>query len=201
LNEVIENLSALRDGKTPAKTTAASAPPAPARERTPTAPPRTAPKATPRAAENPAAEERKAVVAEPAAPDDGPIDVEALWQKAVDQIRVRRPLIKGWIDSAKALGNEGRNFLLGFPVEQTTAMETLSTPKFRDFLESVLKEISGRDWTIKFSVKEGLEVQAPKEEPAEAVAPARPKTEVAATLKDDPFIREALEIFKGEIKT
>ena len=35
--------------------------------------------------------------------------------------------------------------------------------------------------------------------PAEPAAPKKPETQ--ATFKDDPLIREALEIFKGEIKT
>ena len=126
--------------------------------------------------------------------------MEALWTKAVDQIRLRRPLIKGWIDSAKPLGSEGRSFLLGFPPEQKTAMESIALPRNRDFLESVLKEISGRDWTMKFSLKEGLEVQAPKPETRAEDPPARARTETAAAFKDDPLIREALEIFKGEIK-
>jgi hypothetical protein len=56
---------------------------------------------------------------------------------------------------------------------------------------------------VKFSLKEGLQVEAPKqEEPANngSSAKAEKKTEAAATFKDDPLIREALEIFKGEIK-
>jgi hypothetical protein len=45
-------------------------------------------------------------------------------------------------------------------------------------------------------LKEGLSVALP---PAEATTPKKPETQ--ATFKDDPLIREALEIFKGEIKT
>ncbi|MGZ5023366.1 MAG: DNA polymerase III subunit gamma/tau [Chthoniobacterales bacterium] len=182
LNEVIENLSALRDGKTPVvKTpTPATAPLPPARPSQPKVP-------APRAAEKPTAEEPKAA-------SDDSLDLNALWQKALEQIRKRRPLIKGWIDSAKVLGQEGRSFLLGFPPEQKTAMEQLGTPRNREFLESLLKEISGRDWTLKLSLKDGLVVEAPQEE-----AP-RKRDDSPETFKDDPLIRDALEIFKGEIK-
>jgi hypothetical protein len=128
------------------------------------------------------------------------MEVEQLWQKAVDQIRARRPLIKGWIDSAKVLGQEGRSFLLGFPPEQKTAMESIAMPRNRDFLESLLKEISGRDWNIKFSLKEGLVVEAPKGEEKEAGSPVQKQADTAASFTNDPLIREALEIFKGEIK-
>ena len=74
-------------------------------------------------------------------------------------------------------------------------MESLSIPKTRDYIESVLKEVSGQDLKIKFAVKEGLPVNVP----AETAAPKKPETQ--STFKDDPLIREALEIFKGEIKT
>ena len=212
LNQVIENLSALREGKAPAgKPPTASAPRAPVpaprpevkapppQKEAPRTPPADAPatkSATPAAAAKPSA----VAESEPAADDDA-TDVEALWEKAVDQIRARRPLIRGWIESAKVLGREGRFFLLGFPPEQKTAMESIAMPRNRDFLESVLKEISGRDWNLKFSLKEGLEVKAaPREDAGEPRASARQPVAAAATFKDDPLIREALEIFKGEIK-
>jgi DNA polymerase-3 subunit gamma/tau len=187
LNEVIENLSALRDG---------------------TAPPRSAPKRKAASAEAspqppPAASGDAAYIGSRISePADDSVDLEALWAKAVEQIRARRPLIRGWIESAKPLGQEGRFFLLGFPPEQRTAMESLAMPRNRDFLESLLKEISGREWNLKFSLKEGLVAEDAPEEPAPAVAaPMRRAPDPAATsFKDDPLIREALEIFKGEIK-
>jgi hypothetical protein len=77
-------------------------------------------------------------------------------------------------------------------------MESLSISRTREFLEALLREISGQDWKIKFVLQEGLPVVAPMEAPA---APAAKKQETQATFKDDPLIREALEIFKGEIKT
>ncbi len=86
-------------------------------------------------------------------------------------------------------------------------MESIAMPRNRDFLESLLKEISGRDWSLKFSLKEGLKVEAPAahdEEPVASngtsAAKVEKQSEPAATFKDDPLIREALEIFKGEIK-
>ena len=80
-------------------------------------------------------------------------------------------------------------------------MESLALPRNKDFLESVLKEISGRDWNLKYSLKEGLTVAEPKHEASEEVAQSSKKTQDAETFKDDPLIREALEIFKGQIKT
>ena len=203
LNEVIENLSALRDG---------TAAPSPRTPRTvhvePPKPIKVAkPAAAPAApAKTQAAREPEAPVAQesavPAAADAAPADAEVIWAQAVSEIRTRRPLIRSWIESAKALGTEGRFFHLGFPPEQKTAMEQLAMPRSRDFLQSLLKEISGRDWDLKFSVKEGLVLDAPKAEaaPAPNGSAAAKAPDPAATFRDDPLIREALEIFKGEIK-
>ncbi len=203
LNEVIENLAALRDGQTPVAGKKAERP-TPNVQRPTLKIERPAPSAP--VAETPKPPRPVPVVAETApvaqtAPA-APLDLEELWQKAVEQIRARRPLIKGWIDSAKVLGQEGRYFLLGFPPEEKAAMESIAMPRNRDFLQALLKEISGRDWDIKFSLKEGLTVALPPE-PAPEIEPVLPEPAAKPTapaFKDDPLIRQALEIFQGEIK-
>jgi hypothetical protein len=78
----------------------------------------------------------------------------------------------------------------------------LASPRTRDFLEALLREISGQDLKIKSVLKEGLPVAAVAEPLAAPVdLPAKKKGDSQAMFKDDPLIREALEIFKGEIKT
>lgn len=213
LNEVIENLAALRGGKEgpPKQVVAAGADrgkeePRPAKsavsDRGYKAP---SVVEAARVAERPLARESNPLPAQPASsptPESEAVDHEAVWQKAIEQIRLRRPLIRGWVASAKALGIEGRFFVLGFPPEQKMAMESVASPRSRDFLEALLKEISGHDWKIKFTLKEGLPV-VNVAEPGAALdeTPARKKSDSQALFKDDPLIREALEIFKGEIKT
>ncbi len=180
LDQVIENLSALRNGKPVVD--APSPRPAVAPKRAAAPPPKA-----------------EAIVAEPlpAEAPTPPVEPKAAWAKALEQIGARRPLIKPWAQSATALGAEGRFFELGFPPAQKSAMESLATPRNRDFLEKLLREVSGRDWTLKFSTREDLE-----DTPPEAAAPPVPaKAAPPAKFTDDPLIREALEIFKGEIKT
>jgi DNA polymerase-3 subunit gamma/tau len=185
LNEVIENLAALREGKEQ------TAPAKPSAKRTVEAavsaalPPRPE---VPRVAETPPAPRNET-------PPSSQIDHKEVWQKTTEKVRATRKLISGWVDAATALGIEGRFFLVGFPPDQKLAMESLSIPRTREFLEAIMKEISGQDWKIKFVLKEGLTVAAP----AEPAVPKKPESQ--ATFKDDPLIREALEIFKGEIKT
>jgi len=162
LDEVIENLNALRDGNPVAAVAgrgSGSKKADAARPREPTT--------------------TKSV------PNDSGIDVNEIWGKVVAQIKTRRPFIKSWIEEAHPLGASGRNFELGFPQDQQMVMEHLSSRANREFLEALLKEISGREWALKFSLKENLPGKAP-----------------AAKSKNAPaIVREALEMFKGEIKT
>jgi DNA polymerase III subunit gamma/tau len=202
LNEVIQNLTALREGKAPA--VAGIADPGPRAAKTaPASPP--APTGVtdpgykvgvkPRVAEQ---VQQTSVVREEPPPSPTSIDHETVWRKVVEQVRSRRRLISPWVEAATALGTDGRFIVVGFPPQQKTAMESLSIPRTREFLEALIKEISGQSWSIKFVLKEGLAVAAPLEAPA-AAGPKKQETQ--ATFKDDPLIREALEIFQGEIKT
>jgi DNA polymerase III subunit gamma/tau len=181
LNEVIENLAALRDGKTPADPGPRSAK---------TKPVEKVPEVS--NAESP----KTAGVTDPGYIKEQPaIDPKEAWAKTVEKVRTTRRLIAGWVEAGTALGVEGRFLIVGFPPEQKTAMESLSIPKTRDYIDAVLKEAGGGDWKVKFVVKEGL----PAPQTTQSAPPKKP--DPPATFKDDPLIREALEIFRGEIKT
>ena len=181
LNEVIENLSALRDGKggSEKKTSVAvagnrqSGSDSPASQKNAAD---TAASTAPRVAET-----------EPAS-----TDANELWQKITQKVP-QKGFLRTLIESVTVLGAEGRSFTLGYPPDQKSAIETLASAANKKQLESLLRESSGRDWTVKFVGKEGLTVKAP---PAE-----REGESGAASFKDDPLIREALEIFKGQIKS
>jgi DNA polymerase-3 subunit gamma/tau len=203
LNEVIENLAALRDGKPVAVAGIADPGPRQSKPR-PVEKVAEVPKAA--AVQRPAQVQQLAEVPKAAgvtdpgykAEETPPIDPSETWRKTVEKVRTTRRLIAGWVEAGTALGMDGRFFTVGFPPEQKAVVESLSIPKTREYVEGVLKEISGQDLKIKFVVKEGLAVVAPAET---APAPAPKKESSSATFKDDPLIREALEIFKGEIKT
>ena len=157
LDEVIENLNALRDD-----TVAAVA------------------DRGPRVSEAAKANTKPAGTAGAGYKTDAPVDVNEIWGKVVAEIGTRRRFIKNWIEEAHPLGATGRNFELGFPPDRQVVMEHLSSRGNREFLEALLKEISGRDWTLKFSVRENQVSKAKK-------APA--------------IVQEAVEMFKGEIKS
>ena len=201
LTDVIENLTALRGGG-----------------ETPT---RTAPQHIQRSAAKPTPEKKASAASLSAIDDDSKSvvtpapsaqqsaqvtsvssDLAAIWPKALQLIYTRRPLIKTWIDSATLLGTEGGCVSLGFAPDQKTVMESLARPPNRIFLEAIFKELTGTDWKLKLSLVEGLPAAAPPNE-----APSQPDRQTSKpnesfdSFKDDPLIRAALEIFKGEIKS
>jgi len=174
LNEVIENLNALRDGKTE----------------------------TPRVAEDSARVSRAASGVSPDMPNksasrdasavqtDATVEPTKIWEQVCAKIPAKG-FLRTLVDSLTVLGAEGRNFFLGYPPDEKSTLETLATTTNRRQLETLLKEISGRDWTAKLSAKEGLPGKSSREQPSRK----------AEEFKDDPLIQEALEIFKGEIKS
>ena len=188
LDEVIENLAALRGGDAPAKNAAPVvrpivAKPAPTPKRA-----TSEEKAAPRVAESAPA---------PTTPES--TDFSTIWPKAVGLASARRPLLRNWIDAAQLLGTEGHNVLLGFAPEQKTSMESLERPAIRGFIEALFQELTGSKWGVKMSLVQGL---APVEKTQRAAEEdkAEPDNSVES-FKDDPLIKEALEIFKGEIKS
>ena len=176
LNEVIENLNALRDGRDVAADDDRG------REKSREGKAGVNdPGYSGRVAESPPQYAVKA---------DAIIDSAKIWREVSAKIPAKG-FLRTLIDSLTVLGAEGRNFLLGYPPEQKSAIETLATTSNRRQLETLLKEVSGRDWTAKLSAKEGLPSKSPHD------YPSRQTDE----FKDDPLIQEALEMFKGEIKS
>ena len=159
LDEVIENLNALRDGKTAVAGRG------------------------PGVGKPTATNVKQAGTSDAGNKPNAPINVNEVWGKVVAEIETRRPFIKNWIEEAHPLGANGRNFELGFPTDQRMVMEHLSSRANREFLEALLKEISGRDWALKFSVRENLPGKISKAKKAPAI------------------VHEAVELFKGEIKS
>ena len=165
LNDVIENLSALRDGKPPVAAGASPASP----QRVPAA--------------DTAASTAKATAK---TAEDGSIDAQKLWETVLAKIPTRG-FLRTLVDAVSVIGVDGRNFVLGYPPEEKGSTETLASPANRKQLEKLLHDASGREWTVKLVAKEGLERK-------KAASPRN-------AYRDDPLIQEALEVFKGEIRS
>ena len=126
--------------------------------------------------------------------------MSAVWPKVIQLAGSRRPLLKTWLAVSHLLGTEGRNVLIGFAPTDKTVMESLARPANRSFLEELLREVSGEDWTLKLSLAQNVPAA-----PEQTATPSEPQKsspdESPGSFKDDPLIQEALEIFKGEIKS
>jgi len=119
-------------------------------------------------------------------------DVNELWQKVLSKLP-QKGFLRTLGESVTPIGMEGRNFLLGHPPAEKSAIEAIASPNNRRQLEGLLKEASGRDWSVKFVPKDGIK--------ARDTSDSKPRNRAAdETFKDDPLIQDALEMFKGEIK-
>ena len=192
LDEVIENLSALRGGKTVAEKKSATAV-TDAKSETGTA------ASTGLARISAPGDSKSARVAEQRSQYNAPelssaIDPAKVWQEVCAKIPTQKAFLRNSVAAAHVLGIEGRNFLLGFAPDQRSMMDILGTQTNRKFLETLLHEITGKDWTMKLNVKEEL--------PFKQSSPSQTgKSSRAHDFKDDPLIQEAIEMFKAEIKS
>ncbi len=187
LDEVIERLGELRDGKmSTEKKTLAAAPESSAKQSSVVAgPSRTGIVSAASPPEN--GEQRAPRVAESA---DGNNDVEKIWERAFSKIPNQKAFVRNSAAVAHVLPSEGRHFVLGFSPDQKSPMDILGTATNRKLIEMLLREVSGKDWTLKITVRENL---LPKVQPAGENA--------SENYTDDPLIREALQMFKGQIRS
>jgi DNA polymerase III subunit gamma/tau len=176
LDEVIERLGELRDGKTSTE------------KKTLVAEPVTADVLP--ASEKKAAAPTAAPVLRVAESPNGDDDVENIWRQAFSKIPTQKAFVRNSAAEAHVLPSEGRHFVLGFSPDQKSPMDILSTATNRKLIETLLREVSGKDWTLKLIVRENL----PSKPQPSAETPSENYT-------DDPLIREALEMFKGQIRS
>jgi DNA polymerase-3 subunit gamma/tau len=114
-------------------------------------------------------------------------DPSDLWQKVLAKIPAKS-FLRTLSELVRPIGVDGRNFLLGHSPDDKSKIELASTSNRRQ-LEALLKEATGRDWSVKFVAKDGILPTT-----ADAAKPAE-------SFKDDPLIQEAIELFNAQIKS
>ena len=176
LDEVIEKLSQLRDGKSVAAGADRGGEPSQAR------------KAAVTDSENISRAGSGDNKSAPRVAETSP-DANELWQKALIKIPAQKAFVRNSAAAAHVLGIEGRNFQLGFAPGDKAMMDILGTQANRKFLETLLHEITGTDWSVKLTVNEEL----PSRE-APASEGSRPEN-----FKEDPLIQEAIGLFNAQI--
>jgi len=194
LDEVIEKLGELRDGR-------ARPEPAPRAEGAPLK--RSVAADAPSAVASAKADERGETKPSPqnagvAAPDDSKtrvqekattVDSEKIWQAVLAKIPVQKGFVRNSALAARALGVEGRNFILGFAPGDKPMMDILGTAANRKFVETLLHEISEKDWTLKLIVSEELASQS-------AIVQ---KDSPSPDFNDEPLIQDAIELFNAKV--
>jgi DNA polymerase-3 subunit gamma/tau len=121
------------------------------------------------------------------------LDADELWRKVVAKIPTKG-FLRTLSEAIRPIGIDGRNFLLGHSPDDKSKIESLASTNNRRQLETLLREASGRDWSVKFVAKEGIL-------PQKAFGVLSGEVKSAELFKDDPLIQEAIEIFKAQIKS
>ena len=178
LDEVIERLSQLRDGKSVSQKPSLSV-------------------AGIGDAGRDESSTRKAGITDPAYSKPAPRvaetspDANELWQKILAKVPAQKAFVRNSAAAAHVLGIEGRNFQLGFAPDDKAMMDILGTQANRRFLETLFHEITGTDWSVKLSVKEELPSK-------QSLASEDAQSE---NFKEDPLIQEAIGLFNAQIKS
>lgn len=116
------------------------------------------------------------------------VDSEKIWEQVLARIPAKS-FLRTLSESVRPIGIDGRNFLLGHSPDDKSKIEALASVSNRRQLETLLKEATGRDWSVKFVAKDGIL-------PSNAEGP-----KPAKSFKDDPLIQEAIELFNAQIKS
>ena len=195
LDEVIEKLGDLRDGKsTMAQNSSVAAGVSPASGKTAAASTASAGITDPGDNKSESARVTESPPKYQAVEPNAKIDPVRVWQLLSAQIPPQKAFLRNSAAAAHVLGIEGRNFQLGFSPSEKAMMDILGTQANRKFLETLLHEITGKDLSIKLTVND--ELPSKHASVSESGRGAR-----LDEFKDDPLIQEALEMFNAQIKS
>ncbi|NBV85417.1 MAG: DNA polymerase III subunit gamma/tau [Verrucomicrobia bacterium] len=124
-------------------------------------------------------------------------NVEELWPAMVEMVRKERPLISMWVEAGVLAEIEGDIAHLGFPSDQTLAVEYVAQENNRSFLEGILRKVALAPLKLSVGVRDGVRLRpVAQPPPPEKAVPKDPMEE----FKNDPLIKKALEIFKARLE-
>jgi DNA polymerase III subunit gamma/tau len=116
-------------------------------------------------------------------------DANELWQRILAKVPAQKAFVRNSAAAAHVLGVDGRNFQIGFAPGDKAMMDILGTQANRKLLETLLHEITGKDWSVGLTIKEDLPTRQ-----ASASQHSQPEN-----LKEDPLIQEAIGLFNAQI--
>ncbi len=180
------------------------------RETAPEPPPATAPPAF------------SLTVAEPAAPAKTEADLPNLWAKVVDAVGRASPFVRSYLLEAHPVSFAKNILTIGFDPEFADHLALVDNSRNHAIIQTKLKELGCDNCYVKFIQAEAPEghIARTSEPPAPAPAPTPPASQPPPSsrppataeppkapsaamkeddFKNDPLIKKALEIFKGQI--
>jgi len=191
LTDVIDALTALRGGSAPAPFA-----PTPAPAPRPSTIPRPSPSAqTPAPAPTPVAPPPAPPSVTPAAPDIpvAELDPIGVWKAALSDLREGNRFLHSQLQGAAFRSLRDGVCRIALPASKTLEAEAIGRGARKQALEEALSKRAGEPVRIEIE----LAAESPETEPVPEAPPADP----VEHFKNDPLIRQALELFKAEIKS
>jgi DNA polymerase-3 subunit gamma/tau len=116
-------------------------------------------------------------------------DANELWQEILAKVPAQKAFVRNSASAAHVLGIDGRNFKIGFAPGDKAMMDILGTQANRKLLETLLHEVTAKDWSLRLTIKEDLPTRQ---------APASQHSQ-PEHFKEDPLIQEAIGLFNAQI--
>ncbi|MHC1763707.1 MAG: DNA polymerase III subunit gamma/tau [Verrucomicrobiia bacterium] len=225
IDAVLQKLQALRQETASEAQSGGGEPPAPARTAAPTRSAAAQPGGTSHSeSHSPPATVRRAVVQAEKTPGQPSKDLAELWTKVAEAAGQASPFIRTYLSEAHPVSLVGSVLTIGFGTKFADHLSLVDTAKTRSVIQAKLQELGIAEAQVRFTQAEPapgwVRPTAANQEPTASVplsdpAPARvaspPPTAAAESqpaqkkqlsaddFKNDPLIKQALEIFKGQI--
>jgi DNA polymerase-3 subunit gamma/tau len=152
---------------------------------------------------------------------DGGADLASLWRDLLEAVGRASPFTRGYLVEAHPVSLEKNVFTIGFDPEFSDHIDLVNNQKTHAILQTKLGELGHANTQIKFVKAEAPAAWAEAKAATPAAPPPAPVRAIASTtttpaapsrqdkpavvafsteeFKNDPLIRQALEIFKGRI--
>ncbi|MCL5098529.1 MAG: DNA polymerase III subunit gamma/tau [Candidatus Omnitrophica bacterium] len=151
-------------------------------------------------------------------------DLESLWKNVLEAVGRASMFTRSYLLQARPVSFSNHVLTIGFDPEFVDQLELVDSPNSRTLIQTKLRELCGADIQVKFvraesagkpptsavpSFRESNDA-APQESPSSRNTPTATETKPTATkapavplgkedFKNDPLIKQALEIFRGQI--
>jgi len=118
--------------------------------------------------------------------------VQEVWHEVLDRVARVRPVLKSYLVNGIPASCEDGVLTVEFGKEHSYHRDTVDDPRDKQLVRSALCDSIGADINVKFEVKTGT----PEKEKAEP--PPAPAEEIQS-IKKNPLIQSALEMFQAQV--